>query len=177
MTPDNPYQAPAAPSAPLAPRPPWSGLFFGINFGLAALLASISVLAIPTSLAANGGSPFAFLVALILMAPALVVARGEWRLYIGRETQRERGLGILCCVLAAFVAFGFVSNVFEAAFQPRRPDLPPDWTPPGPAFWLTFALVSGVISGYGFWCGIVRIRRAPKRADRRDELLKQFARR
>ena len=113
----NPYESLRHQAAPSTPTDPHRLAFFLTNFIAAVAMTFICITAMAESVAGDG-SPFAFLGGLFCVGPAVLFAIGEWFLFVRKREKLRRPLGFACGAVAAFTAFGFVANVFEA-MRPR----------------------------------------------------------
>jgi len=152
----NPYESPRAANTPSQPGKGLDLNFFLINFAASVAFVLLCFVAVAEAFAGSG-SPYSFFGGVIFSGPAAVVALGEWLLYMRMREDLKRPLGAVCGAVAAFTAFGFVANVFEALTDKLSPDAPPD--PPDMMwFWLIFGSISLAIITYNSFCCWHRIR-------------------
>jgi hypothetical protein len=128
---------------------PWRTVFFGVNFGAAALFVILCVVSMAESLV-GGGSPFAFLGGVCFVWPALAFGVAEWSLHVRNARSLERPLGVVCGLVGGLAIFAFVSNAAEAAVKGGSP---------GILFWIGFGAACFAIAAYGLWCCWLRVRR------------------
>jgi len=161
----NPYKSPNAAVVPARHPAPsrWHLIFFTINF-VAAMAWVIMCVIVVVEVSIGDGSPFALAGAICSIGPAFAFALAEWLFFTRRFDSLRRPLGFGCGAVAAFMAFGFFANVFEAFTFRRRPDAPAN--PPGIMFWLIFGSISVAIASYGFYCCWFRLRDRPRHPSR-----------
>jgi hypothetical protein len=119
----NPYESPREAAFALAHSNKLDLVFFLVNFLCCLAFVFLGASAIVNSIFGRG-SPYEFFGALTFIGPATLFAIGEWLLFVRRWDGLRRPLGVVCGAIAAFWAFAFVANVFEALFEQGRDDRP-----------------------------------------------------
>jgi hypothetical protein len=122
-------------------------LFFLINLFAATLVLGACLVSL--IVAYYEGSSFATLGGFLLLAPAVLFARGEWLAFFRRDGDRERRLGFAYLGVAGFAAFGLAANVAEG--------LSSSW--PRGFGWFVASAVA--ITAYLIACGLCRVCRRP----------------
>lgn len=147
----NPYAAPRTPGAEVPPPQPHSWArttFFAINAAAAGLLVASWVFAIAAELQGEG-DPYDFVAAVLLAPIVAIYLAAECTAFFGRRRSLERILGFINAGFGLLMAFGFVTNTYEAV------------TYAGDSNWGVVSIVLAVllvITAYLLACGWFRIR-------------------
>ena len=123
-------------------------VIFGVNFlfSLTCLFGYILCILLPFF---GKGSFFSLLGALVFFPLPIVLLIMEWKGTIHEKYKHLKKLGIISILFAAFIAFGFITNAYEA-FQ--------DWNENSEKFLLRFGPICAVLIAYCTFAGIYRIK-------------------